>query len=297
MQYTKTQFLMWTDVTITIDSKVNPMDDIYDALAIFYSLEKEFSRFSEFSELSLLNKSKELEISNRFIDVLNLSIKIYNDTNFYFNPLVNVSNIWYSSDFWKGIFVKNNEISDLDLDKISIIWNFVSLKENQNLDFWWIVKWYTVDLCTKYLKDKWYDDFIINAGWDIYLSWNNKYWNTPVVAIDSPFNRDEIFATLELKDKSISTSWTYKRKWYIENQNYHHIINPLSNTNNNEIISISIIHDKCYLADAYATTCIAMWIEKSMHFLKEKNVDWVIIWSDWNVYQTKWMWKYNFEII
>lgn len=297
MQYSKTQFLMWTDVTITVNSDSNPIDDIYNSFSIFYSLEKEFSRFLDDSELTLINKSKEREVSNRFIEVFNISKRLYNDTDHYFNPLVNISNLWYSKDFSEWVFEKTNNLQNLDLDSIVVLWNFISLKLDQNLDFWWVVKWYAVDMASRYLKEKRYNDFIVNAWWDIYISWNNKNWKTPVVAIDSPFKDDEIFATLELKDKSISTSWIYKRKWNIKKQNYHHIINPLLNTNNNEIISISIIHDSCYLADAYATTCIAMWIEKSLLFLKEKNIDWIIIWSDWKVYETVWMEKYWFKIV
>ncbi|MBT3729717.1 hypothetical protein HOF65_03700 [bacterium] len=36
------------------------------------------------------------------------------------------------------------------------------------------------------------------------------------------------------------------------------MLNPKTNSNNNEIISISLVSDKCYIADAYATACIAM---------------------------------------
>lgn len=297
MQYSRKDFLMGTNIIITVISDINPLKDIYDSFWIFYSLEKEFSRFSDNWDISVLNTKKELEVSDRFIDVLNLSKEIYDITDGFFNPLVNIRNIWYSWDFWKWVFEKTEEKIDLDIDKISIIWNFVTLKENQNLDFWWIVKWYWVDLVTKYLKDKWYNDFIINAWWDIFISWNNLQGKPPVVWIDNPFNNKEIFATLELKDKSISTSWTYKRKWNINNENFHHILNPKTNTNNKDIISISLIADKCYIADTYATACIAMWIEKSLEFLEKQNIDWIIIWSDSNIYQTKWMSKYNLKII
>jgi thiamine biosynthesis lipoprotein len=63
---------------------------------------------------------------------------------------------------------------------------------------------------------------------------------------------------LEIKDKSISTSGTYKRKWELSNEKYHHILTPETNTNNNEIISITLISDKCFISDSYATACIAM---------------------------------------
>lgn len=296
MKYTKSRFLMWTDINITIISSSNPLQDIYDSFAIFYSLEKEFSRFLDDSDLSLLNFCKEMELSNRFINILKLTLEVYNKTNHYFNPLISLKNIWYSKDFWKWVFEKVEQEVDSNFDKISIIWNFVILKQNQNLDLWWIVKWYSVDLVVNFLKSKWYINFIINAWWDIYLSWNNFSWKIPIVLIDNPFNTNEILATLELKDKSISTSWTYKRKWSFAEQDYHHIINPETNLNNNEIISITLISDNCYISDSYATACIAMWIKKSLYFLEEQNIDWLIIWSDWNIYQTKNMVNYKLNI-
>ena len=297
MKYQKNQFLMWTDINITIVSNKNPIKDIYDSFGIFYSLEKEFSRFLEKSDLNILNNSKEIEVSNRFIEVLKLTKKIYLDTEKYFNPLVNLRNIWYSTTFKKWIFKKEEIKQNLDFKKVLVVWNFVTLTENQNLDLGWIVKGYWVDLVSSFLKEKGYDNFIINAWWDIYLSWNNASGNTPVVSIDNPFNEKEIFATLDIKNKSLSTSGTYKRKWDIDWKEFHHILNPEQNNNNNEIISISLIADKCYITDSYATACIAMWIEKSLIFLQKQNIDWIIIWSDWSIYTTKWMSVYNLNII
>jgi len=196
-----------------------------------------------------------------------------------------------------GLFNKKEEKQNIDLEKVLSIWNFVTLKQNQNLDLGWIVKGYWVDLVSDFLKEKWYKNFIINAWGDIYFSWEKQSWNNWVVAIDNPFNTKDIFAILEIKDKAISTSGTYKRKWNIDWEDFHHILNPEQDRNNNEIISISLISNKCYMADSYATACIAMWIEKSLVFLQKQNIDWIIIWSDGNVYQTKWMSNYNLKII
>lgn len=297
MKYSKNEFLMWTNITISVISDTNPLEDIHNSFGLIYSLEKEFSRFSNLSDLSLLNKEKELELSNRFIKIFNIVKTIYKETDGYFNPLMNLKNIWYAEDFRKWIFDKKDELQDIDIEKISVNQNKIKLWKNQNIDLWWIVKWYAVDLVSEYLKEKWYIDFIINAWGDIFISWKNKNGDVPVVAIDSPFNKKKILAVLEVTNKAISTSWTYKRKWNVENENFHHILNPKTNSNNNEIISISLVSDKCYIADAYATACIAMWIEKSLVFLKKQNIDWIIIWTDGNTYETKWLKDYNLEII
>lgn len=303
MEIIKQKFLMWTDIEININSNFSEkkiLEDIEKSFDIFSDLENEFSRFSQKSDLSILNKNKSLEVSNRFLKVLELSKAIYKITNWFFNPLINVSNIWYSESFEKinnnpspalPLILKEGSKMSLDLEKIKIIWNKIILEEDQNLDFGGIVKWYCVDLVQEFLEKNWYYDFIINAGWDIFVS------KKSCVAIDSPFIKDNIFALITLENKAISTSGTYKRNWKIGEKNYHHILNPKDNKNNNEIISISLVSDKCYISDCFATSCIAMWIEKSIMFLEKQKIDWVIIWSDWKIYKIWDLGKYEFDII
>jgi len=288
---------MWTQIDITILSDKNSLEDIYNCFGLFYSLEQEFSRFLSTSDLTLLNIKKELIVSDRFIDVFKLAKEIHSDTDKFFNPLINLKNIWYSKDFNKWLFEKQDIQQNINLEDVLIEWNIIKLKDDQNLDLWWIVKWYWVDLAFKYLKTQWYNDYIINAWWDIYLSWSNCAWEKNIVAIDSPFNNNEIFATIEIQDMAVSTSGTYKRRWSIDNDYYHHILSPETNSNNNEIISLTIVSDKCYIVDAYATACIAMWIQKTLKFLYEQKIEWIIIWTNEKIYKTNGMENYNLSII
>jgi len=297
MKTIKNKFLMWTDIEIIIYSSLpeeKVLKDIEKSFDIFSNLEKEFSRFDENSDLSRLNKNKSLEVSDIFIEVLELSKEIYKNTDWFFNPLVNISNIWYSNSFSEKNFVKTNIENNIDFNSVEIIWNKVILQENQNLDLGWIVKWFAVDKIKEFLRAKKYSDFIINAGWDMYIKSNDS---PKTIAIDSPKNNWDIFALLDLQNISLSTSGTYKRKWEIEDEKFNHILNPKNSQNNNEIKSISLIWNKCYITDSYATSCIAMWIERSLTFLKKEKIDWVIIWENDDVYKVWDLEKYNFEII
>jgi thiamine biosynthesis lipoprotein ApbE len=105
-------------------------------------LEEEFSRFISESSLSILNKKRTCEVSNTFIDVLKKCKNIYTDTNFYFNPLINVRQLGYSKDFHSNEFKQEDaELQvNLDLETIEIQGNTVSLHEGQNLDLGGIVK-------------------------------------------------------------------------------------------------------------------------------------------------------------
>jgi len=299
MEHSKTKFLMGTDITITIFWKKDPNRDIEKVFDIFHNLEEEFSRFKSESSLSILNKKRTWEVSDTFINVLNKCKEIYSDTDFYFNPLINVRQLGYSNDFHSNEFKK--EDSDLqvnlELEKVEIKGNTVSLQEGQNVDLWGIVKWYGVDKAKEHLDQAWYENYIVDAWGDIFTRWKNKEGGKIVVGIDSPYTRDSIFATIEVENTAIATSGNYKRKRTIENQEYTHIINPINSSNNKEIISITLVGDNCYLVDAYATACIAMGLEKTLEFIKKSHLDGVIMCNDKKVYTTQWMKKYNLQYI
>ena len=286
---------MWTEIEIIINSdnfpEIKILKDIKSAFNIFYDYQNEFSRFDKNSSLSQINKNKSWKVSEIFLEVLELSKEIYKKTNWYFNPLVNIWNIWYSHNFKDYTFIKTNFEENLNLYEIKIVWNNIYLKPNQNFDFWWIVKWLTVDKVWEFLENKNYNDYIINAGWDIFSKSKN------CLAIDSPENNWDIFALVDIENMALCTSWTYKRKWKINWENFHHILNPKKNINNDEIKSISLIAEKTYIWDAYATACIAMWIEKSLVFLKKEKIIWIIIWNDDKIYKMWDLKKYKFEII
>lgn len=295
MNYKKSAFLMGTQIEINISTDKNPLSHIYEAFWLIYSYEIEFSRFLTSSSLSLLNQNKTLEVSDRFLEVLKISKEIYTLTSWSFNPLINLWNIWYSETFDNNHFEKVISGDNLDIEKIMIHENHVTLLPTQNIDFGWIVKWYCVDRVADFLISKWYRDFIVNAWGDIYISGKNngKKW---VVWIDNPFMPDQIFASMELENMSVSTSGSYKRNWKIGNNSYHHIINPLNDwICETEIISISLIAPKTYITDTYATACFNMWVKKSLAFLETHNIDSVIITSDNNVYISKGMSQYNFN--
>ena len=299
MEHSKTRFLMGTDITITVFWEKNPDEDIENVFEIFHTLEEEFSRFKSESSLSVLNKKRTCEVSDTFIDVLNKCKEIYADTDFYFNPLINVKQLGYSNDFHSNEFKKEDkELQvNLQLGKIKTKGNVVTLQEGQNLDLGGIVKWYGVDKAKQYLDIAWYNNYIVDAGGDIYTKWTNEEWGKIVIGIDNPYTKDTIFATIEVENTAIATSGNYKRKWTIENQEYTHIINPINSSNNKEIISITLVADNCYLADAYATACIAMGLEKTLEFLKKNYLDGVIMCTNKKVYTTQWMKKHNLEII
>lgn len=77
---TRSEHIMGTEISITIRSDRDVSGDIEAGLEIFRSFEREFSRFLPDSALSLLNTSKSIVPSSRFLRVMNLSTRIYHET-------------------------------------------------------------------------------------------------------------------------------------------------------------------------------------------------------------------------
>lgn len=249
---------------------------------IITNFEMTFSRFLDNSEISRLNKEKSLEISSLFKKLFNLNIELYNLSNGYFNPFVNVDSIWYSWEISKNLDKKTSDFYSL----FNLNWNKLVLHNKAKLDFWGSWKWFLVDLISSFIKNKWWKNYIVNFWGDIYVSWKN--WNNDwKIGIDNPFLEGEWFWMINIKNKSISTSWTYKRNWEVNGKKYHHIINPKSQNNEFEVIMVSIVWKNTVFTDWIATSVLNMWIEKGLNFLNKNKIDWLIIWTDKKVYFSK----------
>lgn len=283
--------------TSTLDIQILDIQDSHIEHQISYIIdnyETIFSRFLENSELSLLNKKKEAEVSEIFSIVLSKAIKISEFTHGYFNPLIQLSRIWYIG---KEDFIDNNNNININ-DNIKVEGKNITLLNNNNLDLWWIAKGYLVDFLAQFLQKKWSKYFYINFGGDIYFSEKNEAWEKWKLWIEDPFlNNGENIWVLEIEKWSVSTSGSYKRNWKKENHTFHHIITPKTWENCQEIMNTTIIWEHTFFTDAIATSVFAMWIKKALKFLDDNDIDWLIISRDKKIYYSKSVKeKYNVKI-
>jgi len=99
------------------------------------------------------------------------------------------------------------------------------------------------------------------------------------VGIQDPRAReqDEIIATLELRDMSISTSGDYERFFILNGRRFHHLISPKTGYPAEECQSASIVTTEGALADAFATGIFILGPEKGLNVLKEIGLEGIII--------------------
>ena len=142
-------------------------------------------------------------------------------------------------------------------------------------DFNAIAKGYAIDRLGVMLDEKGIENYLVEVGGEVLTKGeniiSNKQWT---VGIDDPqveFGRS-LKKIIRLKNKALASSGNY-RKFRLDSltgEKYVHTIDPKSGfTKNSKVLAASVIADNCTIADAYATTFMAMNLEDSKALLDE----------------------------
>ena len=89
-----------------------------------------------------------------------------------------------------------------------------------------IGKGYAVDRAAAILRADGISDFLIQAGGDLYASGTrgDRPWRAGIRDPRGPVDR--IFAAMDLRDETFSTSGDYERYFIRDGRRYHHILDP-----------------------------------------------------------------------
>ena len=241
------------------------------AFDIFKQVDNKFSKYKPNSYVSKLNERKFAKLDKEFLNLLNISLKIYKETNGYFDITLGNLTKKYGS-FYKNL--KKDKYETSGIENIKIKNRYIFLKNNISLDFGGIGKGYAVDLVSDFLKKNKVKDVIIKASGDI------RCLNICTIGIKNPFEEGIIFSfKTKNADTSISTSGNYER--YVKTKENNHLINPKTKKSQNKVASVTLISiaNNTYL-DAYATAVSVMPLKKALKFLDKKGIAYIIFTTD-----------------
>ena len=190
----------------------------------------------------------------------------------------------------KGFYVNTKKTSSRENNiftykDIQLSEDFSSIRKRNgliNVDLSGIAKGYAVDIIYNYLNSMNISDFVINIGGEIRTSSMN---NTQKIYIDDPSKNSQYIEEIFLFNKSIASSGTYIDSVNYEGKEISHIINPktLENISNLNIL-VSVIHNKCSIADALATGLLAMDANDIIKYSNMNNIaSMLVIFDDSNI--------------
>ncbi|MDX1943253.1 MAG: FAD:protein FMN transferase [Saprospiraceae bacterium] len=159
-------------------------------------------------------------------------------------------------------------IAFVGMDKVSLDEGFLKkIKPSVQLDFSGIATGYAIDTLGGLLEAKGIKNYLVDIGGEQRARGVNAHgaiWNIGINVPKEGAPKNEIQATVELKDWTISTSGNYRNFYDANGVKYSHTINPKTGfPERNTLLSASVFSENCITADAWATAFMVMGIDKA----------------------------------
>jgi thiamine biosynthesis lipoprotein len=241
------------------------------------------NRFSDISLVSELNRANKVAAPHDIIELVLLSDSISRITDGLFDlsiaPLVE---LWgfYEHEF-AGIDSSaiKNTLALVDYKKIRIEHDSIMIQPDMKTDFGGIAQGYAADRIAEILKDHHIKSALINIGGEIVAigrSPENRLWR---IGVKNPRGQG-IIETVELENRSLSTSGDYEKFFEIDNLRYPHIINPKTGYPAMNFASVTIFSQSAAFADAIATSVAIMGPEQGLKFLDSLGIKGIIYYEE-----------------
>lgn len=259
--------LMNTQISIKAYSRLAKVDmenAISEAFNQFHIVVARFTRFSQSSEVGILNNSngKATSVSKELFELVEFGLKLGKKTDWIFD--ITVADILeaygydqnYSfekledpnlQDLIRQLIVNRPKPQDIILDKKNLI---IKLSPNQKIDLGAYAKGYAIRLARDKLLQLGVDKFLINAGGDVYA--HGKVWEVklfdPVKTLKT--GKFETVKSIRLRNEAVACSGPWARKIKF----FHHLVNPKTGLPTRHKAQIAFVrHSDPMYADALAT--------------------------------------------
>jgi len=254
-----------------------------------YIPEAAISRFNKADRRIVLQETKNpVNMNRHFKAVFNRAKTIFAETGGAFDPTVMpLVNFWGFGPNKKNPKAVNKEevnamtaLVDFNKVKTRLVGKDQKLYLEKpdkaiQLDFSAIAKGYALDKIAFMLEQSAIGNYMIEIGGEVRARGVNEkgeLWKIGIHTpqIDSPSN--DFFRILHLENISIASSGNYRIYFKLDNKIYSHTINPKTGfPERSNLLSCTIFADKCIVADAFATACMVMGLEKAMEKVESMN--------------------------
>jgi FAD:protein FMN transferase len=242
-----------------------------------YDPESELSRFNNHRETTPFGVSQEL------VGLVAVAREISKDTGGAFDitvgPLV---------DAW-GFGPGPRDVEPPDLDALGALLDRVGYTKVEEdikagtlrkthpgvaCDLSAIAKGYAVDMAAAKLFTEGYTNTMVEVGGEVHARGLNKEGNPWRLAVEKPVpGAREIERVVPLADCAMATSGDYRNFIEKDGRHYSHLIDPVSGRPvTHTTASVTVLHDSCAHADAYATAFMVMGHEKALPLAERRGI-------------------------
>ena len=268
----RTEMIMGTLIEITvIPANEKAIREAFEALKKVDAL---MSTYKEDSEISILNREGEKQVSEETLEVIEDAIKFSNITDGAFDitvrPLINL---------WKKAKKEEKVPTEMEIEEAISLVGYQSIilegnqirleKKGMQIDLGGIAKGYAVDKAIEALKKNSTRRALVNAGGDLYALGKAPQAGGWSIGIQDPRDEDKIIDIIKVKDKAVATSGDYRRYFTLEGKRFSHIVNPKTGLTVQDVpMSVTIIGPDATTTDALSTGVFVLGPEEGMKLIE-----------------------------
>ncbi len=174
-------------------------------------------------------------------------------------------------------------LSHSGYEKITLSGGKLTMQDKEAIiDFGASGKGIALDAVKAYLETAEAKNAVVSVGGSTLLYGDKNF----TVGIRNPEgNSGSYIATLDLKNKCVSSSGSYEQQFIENGKTYHHILNPETGyPADNGLLSVTVVSDSGLLSDALSTACFVLGIEKGSLLAAEYGCTAIFITAEKNVY-------------
>jgi len=285
-----------SDLQVEIDSILRVFDN-------------SLSSYESKSIISAVNRNDPgVRTDSMFRTVFRESSRVYQVTGGAFDitlaPLINAWGFGPGQQLDVDSVLVDSLLQYVGMDKITLEGDLV-IKTDPHvmLNVNAIAQGYSVDVLAAYLESLGCKNYMVEIGGEIRTRGMNPKGNFWRIGVDRPEEGNmipgkQLQVIISMHNRSLATSGNYRKFYEKDGVMITHSIDPATGyPKASNLLSVSILSDECMTADAYATACMVMGLEKAKIFVeKQKGVDAYFIYSDefgnYQIWHTDGMKKY-----
>lgn len=249
------------------------------------------STYQDDSELSRFNRYQEddwFEVSSEMAGVVNVALEISRLTDGAFDvtvgPLVNLWN--FGPDAKRGPKPTAEQVKQerarVGYQQLEVRLSPAALRKKSPevyVDLSAIAKGYGVDAIAELLSHQGIMDFMIEIGGDVRTSGtrhDGQHWR---IGIEKPIDHvRSVQHVVGLSGQALATSGDYRNVFEYEGRRYSHAIDPSTGYPvHHELASVSVMHDHCMMADAWATALLVVGPDDALQLAQDHSLDVLLI--------------------
>ena len=247
-------------------------------------IKNEFKRIDTFNVQGITSG----KIDTSFITIIKKSLSFSEKTEGYFD--ISIDPILKKWNYFNTPTLPSKEEIEallplVDYKKITIRKDTLIIPEDFSLNLGGAAKGYALNRAKNILEKCKISSALIDAGGDVLLVGKKRGKDKWLIGIRKPRGAQGIIGILKVNDCFVFTSGDYERYFTIESKRYHHIVDPFTGYSAEGLSSATIIVKDGIKGDCISTALVAMGTKKAKNYIKNNNLDAVLVDTSENIYK------------